>query len=334
MRKTLFTAITVLATLHLGAPPAAASNVRDVAKVKGMREHRVIGVGLVVGLPGTGDKGRETRKRIAMMLGRLNLTVNPDDLPSKNVALVMISARIAPYAQKGELLDVTVNTFGDCTSLAGGELLPTPLHANDPEIVYARAQGVISVGGAGGLVNPTAGSIAGGATLEKEIPCSALEQTHKDSGVRYLDLILDSERGDFTLANSIAEGINTGLRVPEGKPAAKALSPSQVRVEVPAENEDRMVAFVDEIMNFPVVADPPARVVINVREGTVVATGNVRISPARVQVGPRTITISDESSLKDIEKSLTLQLGNSAELIAALKALKKAGALQAELISN
>ncbi len=333
MRKSLITLAACAAILGAGRRAAAVS-VGDVAEIKGRRLHRVFGVGLVTGLRGTGDKGLETQKRTAMLLRNLNLSVDPKDLPSKNVALVFVVARIRSDAPKGTLVDVTVASMGDATSLADGQLLPTPLHTDNPEKVYAMAQGTVSVNPAGAL---TVGTIVGGGTVEEEIPSKALER-HYTNGVYYFDLVLSAEKGSFALADEIAEAINTGMtgmRVAEEKAVARAVGPNQIRVEIPPSYRDRRVAFAREVMNMPVVVDPPAQVVIDELSGVVVITGNVRISPVDIQVGPTRVCLEKEGSLKDL-KTVTKEMykGSNTELIAIIKQLARAGALQARLVSR
>ncbi len=333
MRNILTALSALLGAGLLLSGTARASSVRDVAELKGMREHKVFGVGLVVGLRGTGDKGRETRKRIAILLTRMKFSVQPSDLPSKNVALVFITAKIKSDTPKGTRIDITVASVGDATSLSGGELLPTPMHTDNTKLVYARAQGTVAVGTG---AHQTAGSVAKGATIEKEIASKALDNfrvTEKGEKVYFLDLIIGAEKGNFALSNDIADAVNIGLRMPEDAPAARALGPTRVRVDIPKDWANKRVAFVREIMNMPVVVDPPAKVVINERNGVVVVTGNVRISPAEVGVGGQTIKIRAESTFSDLKRALD-QLGGTDVLIAVIKELSRAGALQARLVSR
>ena len=341
MRRTLLTLVASAAALA-GALPARAATVRDVAQLRGVSEHKVFGVGLVVGLRGTGDRGRETQKRIAALLSRMNLTVSPADLPTKNVALVFVTARIKSDAPKGTRLDVTVSSMGDASSLVGGELLPTPLHTDDAGDVYARAQGAVAAGTGTGA-HPTAGSIAGGASVEQEIPSLALERSAengKGERVWYLDLVLAAEQGGPDMANDIAAAINTGMRAPADAPLARALSATEVRVEVPRAQEGDRVAFAREVLRMPVSVEPPARVVINERTGVVVATGSVRISPADITVGQRRIVVGRDATLAQLKEAvgsmdrLRDYAGASGELIEVIKELAKAGALQAELVSR
>jgi flagellar P-ring protein FlgI len=333
VRKILTLLTGLLGSVLIAGGSASASSVRDVAELKGVREHKVIGVGLVVGLRGTGDKGRETQKRIAVVLTRMKLSVQRSDLPSKNVALVFVTAKIKSDTPKGTCIDVTVSSMGDATSLSGGELLPTPLHTNNTKVVYARAQGTVATGTGAHL---TAGSITKGASVEKEIASKSLDNyriDEKGKKIYFLDLVISADKGNFALSNDIAAAINIGLRRPEGKLVARALGPTKVQVDVPKERVKERVAFAREIMSMPVVVDPPAKVVINERSGVVVATGNVRISPVEVQVAGQRIEIKAESPFAALRSSLG-KLTTPEVLIAVVKELSRAGALQAKLISR
>ncbi len=339
MRKLLISIAAVAAAL-LAARPAAGATVGAVAQIKGIREHQVFGVGLVIGLNGTGDKARETRKRIAMLLKRLKFNVDPTDLASKNIAMVFVTAKIKSDTAKGTTIDVSVASMGDATSLDKGILLATPLHTNETEVVYARAQGTIAIGSGAHL---TAATMTNAATLEKEIPSKALDKqriNEKGEKIYYFDLVLNTDKASFRRASEIADNINTSLRRTEANPAARVMSSSQVRVEIPKKYENRRAAFVsNEIMNVPVMIDPSAKVVIIERKGLVVVTGNVRISPADITVGARRILISKEGPLADLKEAMgrldTLDngyMGSGAEMIDILKALDKADALQAKLV--
>lgn len=332
----LLTSLAALAALLAAAVPARAGTVRDIAGIKDAREHQIFGVGLVVGLRGTGDKGRETQRRIAQMLNNIRFNVQSADLATKNVALVFVTAKVKPFAQQGSRLDVTVSSMGDASSLDGGELLPTPLGADKPEIVYARAQGAVSVAGPDGTVlHPTAGTVTDGATLEREIPCPALD-THfiAEDGRRvdYVDLVLHNN--DFSTASSVAEAVNTWLRTGPETPAARALGPGQIRVEIPERYKNLKVSFLDEILNVPVVADPAATVVINERTKVLVATGTVRISPVTILVNGIEVKVAENATLEALTAVARKGAYSSAEMIAIVKELARVGALQAKLVSH
>jgi len=333
----LLISIAACAGALLASRPAAASTVGAVASLKGQREHKILGVGLVVGLKGTGDKARETQKRIAMLLKRLKFNPDPSDLASKNIAMVFVTAKIRSDIPKGKTIDVAVSSMSDATSLAGGRLLPTPLGTDNTAVVFARAQGRISIAAGG---HTTAGTITGGATVEKEIPSKALERFYvnsKGARVRCVDLLLHPNKAGFQLANEIAGNINIGLRRPKDAPVAKALGSTQVRVEVPEDRARNLVDFVQEILNMPVVDDPPAKVVIDESEGTVTSVGKVRISPVTIAAAGRHIVISKEETLENLQEveGMFNRVRNpttNTELITIIKALEEAGALQAKLV--
>ncbi len=328
------------ATLAIPALPGAAraaTTIRDLADIKGAQEQQIQGIGLVVGLRGTGDKSRETSRRMAQLLENgFKFNVRADDLATKNVALVMITARVRPFLKQGQRLDVTVSSIGDAASLENGILLPTPLHAADPDVQYVRAEGLVSVKSAdGAVVSPTSGVITGGGIMECEIPCPALEGHRIDAAGRrvdYVELVL--RRGDFRLAREVAEAINTSQRAPQDAPVATAADPCLVRVDIPAAEAARKIGFIAEILSLPIAYDPPATVVINERTGTVVVTGTVRINKATVTVGNIRVEIKEEGTLfPDFQTALRkTNVYSNAEIIAVIKELDKAKALQAKLV--
>jgi len=337
LRKLIISLAAAAAALALCPGRGSAGTVGNVADVKGTQEQQLFGVGVVVGLRGTGDKGRETAKRTALLLNNgFKFNVQKEDLATKNVALVFVTARIRPFAKQQSKLDVTVSSMSDASSLDGGELLPTPLHAADPEVVYVRAQGKVSVKAADGSVSsPTCGVVSGGGILEREIPGPALEKSYlNDKGKRvdYLELIL--RRGNFSQASSIADAANAYLRAPQDAPAARAVDAGLVRVEIPEKYRNLTVAFVDELLSLPVVADPPATVTINERTGVVVSTGTVRISRVTISVNGIVLEIKENGTLDAVQGQVRRLQYSSAEIIAIVKELHRAGALQAELITE
>lgn len=332
MRKLLIVIAAAVAAL-LAARPAAARTVGAITEIKGIREHQVVGIGLVVGLNGTGDKARETRKRIALLLKRLKFNVDPTDLASKNIAMVFVTAKIKSDTAKGTTIDVSVASMGDATSLDKGILLATPLHTDDTEVVFARAQGTIAIGSSAHL---TAATITNGATLEKEIPSKALDKYYvneQGEKVYYFDLVLSPDKASFRLTTEIASNINTSLRRTEDNPAARAMSTTQVRVEIPKQYEKNPAAFVsNEIMNVPVMVDPPAKVIIKEREGVVAATGNVQLSPVNIIAAGQHITIGKGGTWEQLREALEPKQLSMADQISIIKALADAGALQAKLV--
>ncbi len=351
----------------MGLAPAgsgAAVRVKDIAKVDGVRRNQLIGYGLVVGLNGTGDKSGVafTSQSTANLLERLGLSVSPDDIKLKNVAAVIVTADLPPFARAGQRLDVTVSSVGDAKSLQGGTLLLTPLRAPNGD-VYAVAQGPLSIGGfgasaAGGGVqqnHPTVGRIPGGAVLERDAPLPDLNRG-------YVDLVL--RQPDFTTAARLAGAVNEAF----GAGSARALDAGRIRVAVPDSQADDPVGFLARLEAVAVEPDAVARVVVDERTGTVVMGQDVRIRPVALSHGNLTVQITpylevsqpealsggqtvartgaevtvteEEARVLLLEPGETLAglvqalnaLGVSPrDLVAIFQALKAAGALEAEL---
>lgn len=282
--------IAVLATLFVGpvlAPAASAeSRIKDITRVEGVRDNDLIGYGLVVGLKGTGDSSGAmfTVQSVANMLMQFGIKVSPDQMRVRNVAAVMVTARLQAFARVGDRLDVVVSSVGDAKSLEGGTLLLTPLQGPDGKL-YAAAQGVISFGGgAGGTrqkVHPTVARIPQGATVEQELIASLAGSA---SGTLTLALM----EPDFVTADRVAKAICERL----GEGVAKAVDAGAVKVQVPAGYANNLVGLVAQIEEIPVSADVPAKVVFNERTGTVVIGGSVRILPAVVSHGSLRVQIS------------------------------------------
>jgi flagellar P-ring protein FlgI len=305
------TAVVALLALVLAfpVPGRAAVRLKDLADVQGVRENELLGYGLVVGLAGTGDTERVlfTQQSLAGMLGRLGVRVNPTDVRARNVAAVMVTARLPAFSRSGNHLDVAVASLGNARSLGGGILLLTPLNAADGQ-VYAVAQGAVQVGGydvlaAGSSLSkntPTTGRVPAGATVERAVTPSLAGPT----------LVLGLHRPDFTTANRIAAAINAKLGAagtapaqaatpPAGSPpamragpAARALDSAAVEVTVPERFRADPVALMAELEVLEVEADGRARVVVSERTGTVVAGERVRIRPVAVSHGGLQVSIS------------------------------------------
>jgi flagellar P-ring protein precursor FlgI len=270
-------------------PARAGVRLKDVTMVAGARENQLVGYGLVVGLAGDGDKDPVyTIQSIANVLQRYGITVPAATVSSKNVAAVMVTADIPAFLKSGSRLDVTVGAMGDAKSLQGGMLLQCPLLGADGK-VYAVAQGTIAVGGfingtggPGGATvqknHPTVGQITGGALVEKEIPTEIVHDHHVDFLLR---------EPDFTSAARMAEAINQVFTN-----CALALDSTTVRVNVPEGLEAVPVDFIARVEAIEVAPDVPARVIINERTGTIVATSRIKISNCAVSHGDLTITIA------------------------------------------
>lgn len=352
------------------AMPAIApgqERIKDIANFSGVRDNQLVGYGLVVGLDGSGDGGGTsyTGQSLNNMLKQLGVTLPAGETPqSDNVAAVMVTADLMPFAKAGQRFDVTVSSLGSASSLRGGTLLMTPLKGADGQ-VYAVAQGNLIVGGFGVsgadgskiTVNvPSVGRIPRGATVEREVPSS-----FSQGG----SLVLNLHRPDFSTANRMMDVINDAF----GGRIAQALDGASVRVRAPASPNDR-VAFVAVLENLPVApGTPPARVVINARTGTIVMGANVRVQPAAVSHGNLTVTITEDpnvsqpgafaggrtvvtpqtaidvtrddsrmflfdpgTSLEEIVRAVNNVGAAPGDLVAILEALREAGALRAELV--
>ncbi len=280
-------------TSPIAAPNAwAGPRIKDVADFEGVRENQLVGYGLVVGLAGTGDSLRNspfTRQSLAAMLERLGVNASNGNLNTRNVAAVMVTANLPPFASQGSRIDVTVSALGDARSLAGGQLLVTPLMGADQQ-VYAVAQGPLAIGGfsasgqSGSSVTrgvPTAGRIASGAMVEREIPFDIAGQA---------ELRLALRNPDFTTAQRIAAAINTTI----GGEAARAINPGTVALRRPQAFAGDMVALVGRIENLEVEVDAPARIVIDESSGIVVMGENVRVSTVAIAQGNLTISVQED----------------------------------------
>lgn len=276
----------------LGAFPAfAGSRLKDVAMIAGARDNQLSGYGLVVGIAGDGDKNPVyTVQSVANMLQRYGLTVPAQALVSKNVAVVMVTAEIPAFKKPGSKLDVTVSSIGDAKTLQGGVLIQTPLLGADGE-VYVVAQGPLSIGGisAGNETasvqknHPTVGQISDGGIVEKEIPAEVVQNNTVEVLLR---------EPDFTSAARVADAVNSKFTN-----SAVAIDSTTVRVTVPEKFNGSEVAFLARLESVEVDSDIPARIIINERTGTIVATTRVRISACAVSQGSITITIANTSDV-------------------------------------
>lgn len=347
-----------------------AARIKDITDIEGNRENQLVGYGLVIGLAGQGDSTAlaSTQQTLSNLMRQLKINVPPSSMNAKNVAAVIITANIGPFMKEGSKIDVTISSVGDAKSLQGGVLLQAPLMGAD-NAVYAVAQGPVAVGGfigggggAGGSTvqqnHPTVGKITGGAIVEREIPTELL---------RYGSLNLLMANPDFTSAVRIADAIN---KVFPGTSLAR--NSATVNVIIPEDYKGQESNFIASIGQLDVTPDILARVVINERTGTIVATSNVRISTVAVSHGSLTISIANTQSVSQpgplsqtgttekfsntatnvneskgafrvVEEFPTIERLTSAlnalgvttrEMISILQTIKSAGALQAELTLN
>lgn len=354
-------------------PALAASTdvvrIKDLARVDGWRDNALVGYGLITGLAGSGDTSRNkaTSQSIANMLGQFNVNLTSDQIASRNVAAVMITASLPPFARPGDKLDVIVTSIGDARSLVGGALLLAPLKGPDGK-VYALAQGAISVGGYkydinGNVVqknHPTVGNIPSGATVEVGVPTTVLQQDR-------VRLVL--AQPDYTTANRVARSINQQF----GNQMAHARDASSVDIRVDPVRQENLVPFLTTIENLTVDPDQRARVVINERNGTVIAGGDVRISNVSISHGEMKVSISTENlvsqpflvartgpgvrtevvpnsrievnepreggvvisgnnTVTELVRTLNKVKTSTRDIIAILQGIKAAGALHAELV--
>jgi len=271
----------------------AAIRVKDLGRLQGWRENALVGYGIVTGLAGTGDApgNRTTRQALANVFSQFNLTVAPEQVQSRNVAVVMVTAALSPFAREGDTLDIAVSSAGDARSLVGGSLLLTPLKAANGR-VYALAQGALAVGGyrhdaLGNVVqknHPTVGSVPGGATVEVAVRESAQAPPSQVTFVLH--------DADYTTASRVAAAINRHL----GAGVAEPRDGAGIDVRIPEGSRERPVEFLAQIESVMVEPDRRARVVINERTGTLVTGGDVRISRIALSHGDLKLTVTAETT--------------------------------------
>ncbi|GHD60932.1 flagellar P-ring protein [Thalassobaculum fulvum] len=360
------TAFLIALAVNLGTAEAQ-TRIKDIVDFEGVRENLLIGYGLVVGLKGTGDdigSAIFTRESLVGMLERLGVNARDDDLDTDNVAAVMVTAILPPFATQGTRIDVTISSIGDADSLLGGQLLVTPLVGADGE-VYAVAQGPVAVSGfsaqgqAASVTRgvPTGGRIANGALVERELGFALNQMETVRIALR---------NPDFTTSRRIAQAINAFV----GGPIAQPTDPGTVRMIVPDAYRNNAVALITDIEQLRVTPDNIAKVVIDEQTGVIVMGENVRINTVAIAQGNLTIRITEtpqvsqpqpfaqtgetvtvprtqieideqkDNKLTVLPQQVTLQelvnglnaLGvGPRDMISILQAIKAAGALQAEL---
>ncbi len=271
-----------------------ADRLKDLTSIAGVRPNQLVGYGLVVGLPGTGDGSSAlTLQSMRSLISQFGVTPNSAlDLNGKNTAAVIVTAELPAFAKPGQRVDVTVSTVGQSKSLRGGTLLMTPLLGADGQ-TYAVAQGNMVVGGLGVegndgsqlIVNiPTVGRIPGGATVETLVETDFLTGDH---------LVLNLHQGDFTITNQVAEAINDVF----GGSVAIALDSRSVRVRAPMDPSQK-VSFISMLENIEIEPErQSAKVVVNARTGTIVIGGDVRVTPAAVTHGSLTVRVEENTDV-------------------------------------
>ncbi len=358
-------------TTGVFTPNAEAARVKDLATLQGVRNNQLIGYGLITGLNGTGDdmkKSKFTLQAVYNMMVRNGITINPrniEDIKVKNIAAVMVVAKLPPFARPGSTIDVQVSSIGNANSLAGGTLLMTPLRGADGK-VYAVAQGPLTIGAFsfGGKAakaqknHPTSGNIPGGAIVEASVPVAL-----GDKGLLQYQL----NNADFTTATNMVRKINKAF----GANTATALDSATVQIRIPKKFRQRTVPFIAAIETLDVQADSNARVVVNERTGTIVMGKDVKLSTVAVSHGNLNLVIKEEIDVSqpnalsngetvrkpkttvtvnedqgelvvlDVQQSVTIgeiatalnAIGATPrDLIAIFQAIKAAGAMYGELI--
>jgi flagellar P-ring protein precursor FlgI len=361
----------LVATLGVTFPAQAEVRIKDLARFEGTRDDAILGYGLVVGLPGTGDSQRNlaTLQSVSNMLREFGLQVPPIAVSSRNVAAVMVTAALPGTLRLGDRLDASVSSIGDARSLAGGTLLHTPLIGSDRNI-YATAQGALAVGGyrfeQNGNVEqknfPTSGTVVDGAVAERVVAPSLARPDGS------LDLILNEP--DYTTATRVAARINAAL----SNTSASALESGRIRLRVDDSSQAGIVRLIAAVESLSVEPDFRARVVVNERTGTIVSGGNVWLSAVTVTQGDIKVSITEDyivsqpyggfirpgpdirtaivpqtrvrvqesqteainlrqgATIADLVNALRAVKATSREVIAVLQGIKRAGALHAELI--
>jgi len=362
-------AICALALVLAPLEPAVSANsrIKDIASLQSGRDNQLIGYGLVVGLQGTGDSLRSspfTDQSMRAMLQNLGISTQGGQSNAKNVAAVMVTANLPPFASPGSRIDVTVSSLGDSTSLRGGTLVMTSLTGADGQI-YAVAQGSVVVSGVNAQGDAaavqqgitTSGRVPTGAIIERELPSK-----FKDS----LNLVLQLRNPDFTTALRVADTINAYAAANYGAPIAEARDSLEIVVQKPRTAD--LARLMADVENLVVATDSPARVVINERTGTIVIGADVRVSRVAVSYGTLTVQVQetpqiiqpepfsrgetavqpqtdisirqdgDKIAIVDGPDLRTLVSGLNSigvkpdGVIAILQGIKSAGALQAELV--
>ena len=348
------------------SPYAHAERLKDLAGIQGVRQNQLIGYGLVVGLDGSGDQTTQTPftvQSVINMLQQMGVSMPPGtSLQLKNVAAVMVTTSLPPFAQPGQALDVTVSSMGNAKSLSGGTLLLTPLKGVDNQ-VYAMAQGNVVVGGVGASANGSSvqvnhlsvGRISAGATVERAV-ASPLGQGNL--------VQLELNTTDFSTASRVVDAINRRF----GPDTAAALDGRVIQVRAPVSNDQR-VSFLGNLESIDVTpAQMPAKVILNARTGSIVMNQAVTLDACAVAHGNLSVVINTDNAVsqpnalaqgqttpvanstisvnKDAGQLVVLKAGASLaevvkalnaigakpqDLLAILQAMKASGALRAEL---
>ncbi len=305
-----------------------AQKIGEIANIVGVRDNQLIGYGLVVGLNGTGDKSASkfTMQSIANMLESVNVKVSPNDIKSKNIAAVMVTATLPAFAKQGDKLDIAVSSIGDAKSITGGTLLMTPLTAVDGNI-YALAQGAITQGESG---NALAGNVLSGATVEREVSYDLYNKTQA---------ILSLKSSDFQNAIKVQKVLNSVF----GENIAKAVDSRTIKVSKPQNLS--MIEFLALVQEVEVNYSMKEKIIVDERSGTIIAGVGITIEPIVITHGGLTIKITEEkiNDPKSIELGNDLSLSANQGIISTngkkptisniVRALQKMGATPKNIIS-
>ncbi len=364
LRRILRIALPVALTMIAWSAWAVPVKIRDIVDVQGARDNQLIGYGIVVGLPGTGDTVLGSRsgtiftvQSVVNMLKRFGIVVPPQFVRARNVAAVMVTATLPPYVKPGAKLDVVVSSMGDARSLRGGTLLQTPLLGADGG-TYSVAQGAVSADGGLREAPATAQSAANrfttarvpsGGIVEREVPATVFTQG---------EVTLQLKQPDYTACTRIADAINRAF---SGLNLAAPLDAASVKLRVPSDFSEHVVEFIGAVSGLEVEAPTPARVVVNERTGTIVMGADVRVNAVAVAHGALHLSVRSEreSVLTETTEATTVRSTGSGnfialpeganiaevvdalnaigatphEMMAVLQALRAAGALQAEVVT-
>jgi flagellar P-ring protein precursor FlgI len=356
----------VVIFLILGFTSIYGQRIKDIAYITGESSEQIIGYGLVVGLAGSGDTQRSTFtiQSITSMLKRFGITVSQDNLRTRNVAAVMVTATLNSFLKPGAKFDVTVSSMGDASSLQGGTLLMTPLSSMNGK-VYGYAQGPLSVGGYD-IRTPTGNRVSRNQALAGRVPMGGILQLPLEvSALPNKEINVYLRDPDLTTSNNIANAIDAKF----GNKIALAKDAAEVKVNVPTDSQNNLVSFLAELESITVQKDEVAKVVLDERTGTVVAGSNVKILPASITHGnlnitirsypiisqpqafsngttqvfnnlvpyvtqdsTNTIAIQGASTVQQVAAALNSLKVSPQDIISIFQALKKAGALIGELV--
>ncbi len=360
--KKIILAILIFSTIGIDA-----QRIKDIAYIRGNSSVQLFGYGLVVGLARTGDSQTQqfTIQSISSMLKKFGITVSQNQIRTRNVAAVMVTATINSFLKPGTKFDVTVSSIGDARSLQGGNLLLTPLSSFGNNEIYAFAQGPISVGGYD-YTTPTGNRIARNHVLTGRVPLGGIVQGNAKKMLDTMSVVqVYLKEPDLITVNNIVKAVNSNFN----SQIASAVDPSEVSVKIPSQFKSKPLDFLAQLESLNVEADYPAKVVLNERTGTVVAGANVKIKPVTISHGgmniiirnypiisqpgafsngktvvmdnmipyvqkdsTNVVAINGASTVQEVANALNSLKVEPQDIIEIFQALKEAGALVGELV--